>query len=283
MKKNLMNSLLLTGTLVTTSHGATLIAEDLFNYSPGVLSAQSGTGSGFSSDWINGTNAEFSSASLDYLDPLYIPETGGSATLPDSGGNARQGRLLTTTYDSTFTGTLYLSFLFQTTPNGNDAGYRALELHDGGFNDGAHRTFQVGFQNGDFGSNAAGATDVYGFRLSQTSNSFQLGPNDGGVNLFVVKFDLASGVASDSITVWQNPSLAAAAAGSLADPAGGVTITGQDITFDRITIANFGNDNDSNVDEIRLSDTFGIIAIPEPSTSLLMGLAGIGLLSRRRK
>jgi len=127
--------------------------------------------------------------------------------------------------------------------------YRAFELHDGGFSDGENRQFQLGFQTGDFGTSGGGFE--YGFRISQTDESMLLFSNTEEPTLFVVKLDLSDVAASDEVTVWQNPSLLTGL-----DPAGGVSMGGLDLTFDRITFARFGNGGPTSWDELRVGSTF---------------------------
>jgi hypothetical protein len=134
--------------------------------------------------------------------------------------------------------------------------YRAFELHNGGFADGANRKFQLGFQDGDFVSNG---TD-YGFKVNGTSTA--LSANTGDVALFVLKFDFSAVAGSDSVTVWQNP--------DLSTPGAGTTIGGFDMSFDRITFAKYGTSDAASWDELRLGDTF---------TDVIPKAAMLGLIS----
>lgn len=244
-------TLLLAAALVCSTANAELFVEDSFRivdaYTNGTLNSQGPIISGMTGSWINDHNAIVSATSLDYNDANYLPESGGSVYVITGQNNGRQGRLLSSPYTSSSKDTVYLSFLMQTGTD-NENSYRAFELHDGGFDDGTHRTFQLGFQNGDFDS---GGTD-YGIRLGN-DNSFKsaLGLNDGGVNLFVMKFEFSTINNADQVTVWQNPDLT-----SDGDPAGGTTMTGFNMTFDRITFAKYGPSGPVNWDEIRLGDTF---------------------------
>jgi hypothetical protein len=146
--------------------------------------------------------------------------------------------------------------------------YRAFELHDGGFSDNPNRMLQLGFQDGDFAS--AGAN--YGFKVNGVST--QLGVNDTLANLFVLKFDFSAADLSDSVTVWQNP--------DLTTPGSGTTISGFNMSFDRITFAKYGTSDGTSWDELRLGDTFTDV-IPEPATLGLISAFGGGLLFVRRR
>jgi len=281
MKKILTISALLGG--MTCFSQAAVIAQDQFEvggsdyFSGFQIQAQGPLITGFSANpWLNDNNATVSATGLDYADAAYLAESGGSVTVAAGQINGRQGREFATTYDGSTDGVFYLSFLMQTGTD-NELSYRAFELHNGGFNDGAHREFQLGFQNGDFMS---GGTN-YGFRVNGTATA--LGANDGLVNLFVVKFDLSSTANSDSVTVWHNPNL-----NTNVDPTGGTTVSGFDIEFDRATFAKYGDSGVVSWDELRLGDTFSDVTgavevVPEPSSTALIALGGLGLLARRKR
>jgi glucosylceramidase len=270
-------TLLLAAALVCSTVNAELFVEDSFNmvnaYTNGTLNSQGPAISGMTGSWTNDNNALVSSTSLDYNDASYFPESGGRVSIGIEQDSGRQGRLLSSPYTDTSTNTVYLSFLMLT---GTDSpgSYRAFELHDGGFADSANRQFQLGFQNGDFES---GDTD-YGFRLvNSDSLRSTLEANDQGVNLFVVKFEFSAENNADRVTVWQNPSLT-----SSDDPTDGVSFTGFNITFDRITFAKYGSSGEVAWDEIRLGDTFADVTqhgndISTFSTAYLNWAADYGL------
>ncbi|WOO42871.1 PEP-CTERM sorting domain-containing protein [Rubellicoccus peritrichatus] len=227
---------------------------------------------GMTGNWLSGvgTGVLASDTGLTYSDSNYAPASGGSAFSTSSGN--RVGRLLTTPYTDTSSETIYLSFLMQTEDSSSST-YRAFELHNGGFGDGSDRKLQIGFHTGDFGSSTN-----YGIRLDNVSitQSEVLGPNDGGVNLFVVQIDFSAITNNDQVTVWQNP--------DLTNPGAGTAISGFNMTFDRISFASFSN-ADTNWDEIRLGNSFASVTtvVPEPSTLALIGFAGILAIIRNRR
>jgi len=94
------------------------------------------------------------------------------------------------------------------------------------------------------------------------------------VHLFVVGFNLSATAASDTVTVWLDPTLGAGA------PGGGLTVSGQNIAFDRLSLSDYSG-NSANWDEIRWGTTFdSVTVVPEPSTFALAGLGGLALLLR---
>ena len=130
-------------------------------------------------------------------------------------------------------------------------------------------------------NSAARTGQNFGFRASKSNVNAQFATaRDLGVHLFVVKFDLSDQSNSDVITAWQDPVI-----DGTGDPAGGVIISGVDIIFDRITLADHSNTaNGLNWDEIRLGDTFADVAgVPEPSSLILASFGLFGLVLRRQR
>lgn len=208
---------------------------------------------GMFGNWITAPKASpltIFRSSLDYPDPLYAMEKGGSIKAPLSAGLNRQGRLLTTSYNDESEGTVYLSFLMQTPP-GKAHFYRGFELHNGGLLDGKHRVFQIGYKDSDFESHKG---KRYGFRAGTNSFRRQLKRNNGKPTLFVVKFELSQTPKSDAVTVWQDPDLS-----SGYEPSGGFFIFGFDIAFDRISVAKTGQDHNTSWDEFRIGHSFAAV------------------------
>ncbi|MEX2092949.1 MAG: PQQ-dependent sugar dehydrogenase, partial [Pirellulales bacterium] len=246
--------------LATAAH-AVLLAEETFltsasptgsEYSLGNLAGQNPTATGFTGAWFtssNTTSPTVNAASLNYSDANFPAETGGKLMSP--GSNSRIHRLLDTSnpFQSTDSGTVYMSLLLQT---GIDDGYRAFEMHNGGTADGANRKLQIGLSSfGDFPTNSSSIPQQFGFRVNNSSAfDFNLGAEDVNVHLFLVKFVLSTTNNADTITVWNNPSLASLAS----DPAGGVTATGFNFVADRLGAARF-NGTDYGFDELRIGTT----------------------------
>ena len=64
------------------------------------------------------------------------------------------------------------------------------------------------------------------------------------------------------------------------------TLNTFNMAFDRTALAKFGTFIDTNVtgDELRFGDSFASVTpIPEPSTGILAGFAGLALALRRRR
>ncbi len=134
-------------------------------------------------------------------------------------------------FESTDSGTVYMSFLLST---GTNNGYRAFEMHNGGNDDAVNRTLQIGLSSfGDFPT--SGTPQQFGFAINNGALKFNLGAEDNGVHLFLVKFDLSTTNNADAIMVWNNPGLT----GLAGDPTGGVTASGFNFAADRLGAGHF--------------------------------------------
>ncbi len=160
--------------------------------------------------------------------------------------NARVHRLLgqSNPFETSDSGTVYMSFLFQSALLTSGNSYRAFEMHDGGNANAQNRTLQIGLSTyGDFPS-----TTQFGFRVNNNSAfDFSLGSQNNQVHLFLVKFDLSPVNNADAITVWNNPSLA----GLPNDPAGGITASGFNFAADRLGGGHFDGPS-FGLDELRI-------------------------------
>lgn len=228
------------------------------------LIGQGPTSFGFTGNWITGVSGSAAPVATGLTSPGVV-SAGGAATI--GGNNVRTGRLLNSPFTASTIGTFYLSFLMDL--GGVDGQYKALELHSGGFADTTDRNFRLG--NGG-GSGGFGNSD-FGFRIA--GGPLQgLGTADTNTNFFVVRFDLSSTAASDTVTVYRNPTDLLVESNNT-----GVSLSGQDILFDRITLAQFTTQT-VTFDELRLTTTFAS-AIPEPTSVGLLGAAALCLFIRR--
>jgi len=118
----------------------------------------------------------------------------GSTDVNDHG--TRFGRRLATPFTNSTAGTYYMSIVLMGNQNFWNHGYRAMELHNGGFDDGPHRRFQLGIhkreESSEFGPGDFGATDYWGYRINNSGSLIRQFPNQGvdstEANLFVIEF-----------------------------------------------------------------------------------------------
>lgn len=252
--------LLSAGLLLPATGLAAIIGQDSFSAYPlgAELPGQNPTIVGYVGPW---TDVAFGDAepavaagSLNYSGANYA--AGGGEKVgkgPDTAGigaanSGRVERLLDSALavtDAT-TGTLYLSWLFQT---GNEnaatqpAVYQTLALWNGtGATDGL-RDFEAGIATGDF------ATPNYGFRVDNNTPANLNLAADANVHLIVAKFTLSDATLSDSVTVWIDPLLGAG------EPVGGVTVSGKNLAFDRLVLSDYAS-NSSYWDDIRWGTSF---------------------------
>lgn len=186
--------------------------------------------------------------------------------------SGRAGHLLASSLRAP-SSSIYMSFLIQSQ---SASGYHALELHDGGFDDGNNRRLQL----------AAGESAInennFVLRVDNDDNlAIDLGPRNTAVNLFVLRMDFGS---EDTITVWRNPADFESESGSTANG----SITGAfTMDFDRISYGNFGG-GAAYFDEIRVGTNWESVlpfaerVIPEPSTVVLFWVGLWGLLRLQR-
>jgi hypothetical protein len=266
-----------------------LVSHDPFDasaaYTTGSLATQNPTIAGYTGAWAitNGfgpISPVVEASSLVYSNPLYLGSSGGSVNTPAdtaaiSATNAgRVGRLLEPqlVVNSATTGTRYVSWLFR---SGFENGapqpqvYQTLAFFNGVLGTDANRKFEAGI--------AVGAADFnttnYAFRLNNNTGMVgNLGvPSDGNVHLFVAKFQLSDQAASDSVTVWIDPALGSG------DPAGGVTVTGADLLWDRIALSDYASDS-SHWDEIRWGSNFDSVTLnPNPPDNFAAWIGGFNV------
>jgi hypothetical protein len=247
--------------VVSSPSRAALIAEERFltdatptgpEFALGTVIGQNPGNPGFTGPWYasNGSAMDVVGTSLSSGGTNYPPSAGGSLFSPSDG--VRVHRLLgpSNPFESTDSGTVYLSFYFQNNSLDGSNHYLSFEMHNGGNSD-ANRTFQIGADQGapDFELNTN-----YGFRVNgQTSLRGNLGAKNTSVNLFLAKFNLSTSSNADSVTVWQNPTISTL----VSDPSGGVTRSGFNFIADRLGVARFISPSsfDFTFDELRIGTT----------------------------
>jgi hypothetical protein len=274
------------------AQAATLSHESFSGYTAGVqiddgANLPSPAVAGYTGNWTAtnfGTQQpSITTGSLTYSDPLYLGSSGDKVGVPNNmtGGDvtsANSGRVYRT-LDSTLavtgttTGTIYMSFLFQSGQETGITGYQTLHLNQGTDGD-ANRAFDIGItNNGDLDGNeyGFGVNNNYGVGTAQ-----ELGAANTSVHLFVVKFDLSTAAGGDSVTVWLDPTL-----GGVGDPTGGVTVTGQNLVWNTLMLSDYDG-NSASWDEIRWGSDFNAVTVPEPASALLGSFGVLALLRRRR-
>jgi hypothetical protein len=244
--------------------------------------------------WTGNWNSAFGTAESPNVISSSLSYSAGSAQVLNSGGavqfvtpgsdSGRGGRNLSTTYTSGTNATVYMSFMMRSELTGGDNnGYRAFELHNGGFDDGTHRKLQIGVGESDLG----GSNNNYFVRLFNNSASgfaATLGANNGAVNFFVMKFVFGSAGNADSMTLWWNPENLQSESGSTVD----FFKDNFNLEFDRTSLSRFtGNGGPVTYDEIRIGSSFAEVAAAVPEASAVLFGAGactasLGVWIRRR-
>jgi hypothetical protein len=266
-----------------------LVSHDAFDttadYAPGPLVDQNPAIAGYQNPWAltNGfgpISPVVAAGSLAYPNALYLGSSGGSVNTPadaetiNATNAGRVGRLLEPrlVVNNATTGTRYVSWLFRSGfENGAPSPqvYQTLAFFNGALGTDANRDFEAGI--------AVGAADFnttnFAFRVNNSAGMIgNLGvPSDGNVHLFVAKFELSDQAGGDSVTVWIDPGLGSA------DPAGGVTVTGADLLWDRIALSDYASDS-SHWDEIRWGSTFNSVTLnPNPPANFAAWIGGFNV------
>ena len=271
IKKTTTTSVAASLILLSSSHAVTIASDD---FSSGAASG----GSGWDNNWTTGSNGG-SAGSVD-LGALTTPLDGNGnyANIVGSGGNATQGihRNYTSALSSGTNQEHTISFLFRldTLPAATGDSSRGLVTHGAtSFGLGGGSTWAFYVQNGNFfyfdgdgsGSFGGAATnsgvtaavgDLYSVSINNRIGADATGPTTGG------EWDLLVTNLTTSATVLDLTDLEFRTNTVPTNAFIGLGVAGNNVTsFDQL-----------NVD-----------VIPEPSSAILLGLGGFGLLIRRRK
>ena len=255
MKPSILLRSLLLLSLPPLAHGVQIAADPFLtgagNYTVGLtnLTGQGPAISGYSGNWLEAfVGAQSPDVRADSLVYPDFTSTGGSVSYT-AGGGGRCGRILSSAYDDSSTGTLYIGVLLQLETASSE--YRAFELHDGGFDDGGNRKLQIAV-----GESVGGLVPASDFALRiNESAGMTLGAHDTDVNLFVIRIDFSNTANSDTVSVYRNPTDLTVEANNTAT----ATITNTDFRFDRTSFARFNDGAGIAFDEVRIGTTFNDI------------------------
>lgn len=232
--------------------GAATIATDDFSYANGNLAGSNG-GTGWSTTWTN---------------------TEGTATVADGMANvaATPGQQATRVLSAAQSGTATIWIRFDgrqsTTLAGTTDSYGGLSLYNGGTEQlliGKAWPGPYEWRAGTGGTMVGPSSPVP--TLSLTTVLARVTLNSAG---------------NDSLEVWLNPA-DMGSEGALG--AAQITRSDTDLNFDRIQLRGgsaAGGSESWQFDNLRLGTTLADVAVPEPSATLLGGLALLGFLRRRR-
>ncbi|GAA5483072.1 hypothetical protein [Haloferula sargassicola] len=247
---------------LATGSNASPVADDPFqtggppDYTAGIgnLVDQNPARPGFSGAWLAGyggaQSPDVNATGLSYSDGTHAMAVGGGSVSYAGGGNGRSGRLLATPYGDATEGTVYLAVLMQLDSTAASDNYRGFELHQGGFEDGENRQFQI--VTGEPGAGASDANFVVRL-FNNAAFMADLGAPDTDVNLFVVKIVFSATTDADQVMVWRNPSDISSESLSGTPDA---SFSGFDLKFDRTSFARFNAANGLTYDELRLGTTW---------------------------
>jgi hypothetical protein len=238
------------------AHGA-LIASERFDYPAGSLGTANG-GTGWTTDWAGGsTNVTSPGLTLNG-----IGSTGTNKLTTNADNN---GAFRSVAAQGTDGSTVWLGYLTSGTGGPEAGGYAGVSLFAGG-------------TENLFTGKRSGQT-VYGVERSGGGQSGDSTASaDTATHFLVYRIDFGAGTTAgnEKVTMYVDPT-----PGAAPDVAPAATLTDvNNFTFDRLRIQS-GNGSSFNVDEVALGTSYA--DVPEPVMASLLGLAGAGLLVRRRR
>lgn len=216
-----------------------------------VLVGQGPTATGFTGNWLEAYGgAQSPNVIADGLSYSTVTTAGGAVEYTGA-GFGRVGRLLTAPFTNTTSGTVYFSFMIQ--PDTTGGGYRGLEMHGGGFDDGSNRRLQI-VTGQDTGANTLSNFTVRLFNEDINGFAGDLGPSNTNVNFFVGKFTFSTDNDGDSLQVWRNPSDLTS---EIISGTPNFSKSGFNLQIDRVSLARFNESGDGfKGDEIRFGSTW---------------------------
>ena len=248
---------------------ASLLAYEGFDYTAGSAVSGLNGGSGWQSAWSasvgGGTNGS-QTVTNPTLSEDGITGIGNRMVLAATGANVSSNANRTIFSSTKDSGTYWLSVM-ASNDGGNSTSFGYVQLNDSNSN--------VPVRIGYSGGASAGTWYVASPVTSSSAKS------DTGISataaLLVLKLDLTNKEAN----LWVNPTSAA----SPADATLALSTTSSYVRFDRMSIrvsSSSSNTTTGSFDEIRLGQSYADV-VPEPASLVLIGLAGVMLLPRRRQ